>query len=111
MRVKERFRNNYDFLRIFAAFCIIFCHSFALLAKQNEEPLNQITSNRVNFSLIGLSIFFCISGYLIAKSAVKSPTPLNYLWKRFLRIQPLLIVLCLFTIFIIGPIFTKLSLI
>jgi peptidoglycan/LPS O-acetylase OafA/YrhL len=111
MRVKERFSNNYDFLRIFAAFCIIFYHSFALLAKQNEEPLNQITNTRVDFSLIGLSIFFCISGYLIAKSTVRSPTVLNYLWKRLLRIQPLLIVTCFFTIFLIGPIFTELSLI
>jgi len=110
MRSKERFKNNYDFLRIFAAFCIIFYHSFALLAKADQDPLNQITKGRVNFSLIGLSIFFCISGYLIAKSAVKSPTPVNYLWKRFLRIQPLLIVLCFFTVFLIGPIFTKLSL-
>jgi len=110
MRLKERFRNNYDFLRIFAAFCIIFYHSFALLARHNEDPLNQITNGRMDFSLIGLSIFFCISGYLIAKSAVKSPTPVNYLWKRFLRIQPLLFVLCFFTIFLIGPNFTKLPL-
>lgn len=111
MHPKERFKNNYDFLRIFAACCIIFYHSFALLAKENEEPLNQITNRRVDFSLIGLSIFFCISGYLIAKSAVRSPTVLNYLWKRFLRIQPLLIVTCFFTIFLIGPIFTERSLI
>ena len=110
MRLKERFSNNYDFLRIFAALCIIFYHSFALLARDNEDPLNQITNGRVDFSLIGLSIFFCISGYLIAKSAVKSATPVNYLWKRFLRIQPLLIVLSFFTIFFIGPIFTKLPL-
>ena len=110
MRLKERFSNNYDFLRIFAALCIIFYHSFALLARDNEDPLNQITNGRVDFSLIGLSIFFCISGYLIAKSAVKSATPVNYLWKRFLRIQPLLIVLSFFTIFFIGPIFTKIPL-
>ncbi|HZW69776.1 MAG TPA: acyltransferase [Hanamia sp.] len=110
MHPKERFKNNYDFLRIFAACCIIFYHSFALLAKENEEPLNQITNRRVDFSLIGLSIFFCISGYLIAKSAVRSPTVLNYLWKRFLRIQPLLIITCFFTIFLIGPIFTERSL-
>jgi len=110
MHPKERLKNNYDFFRIFAACCIIFYHSFSLLAKQNEEPLNQITNRRVDFSLIGLSIFFCISGYLIAKSAVRSPTVLNYLWKRFLRIQPLLIVTCFFTIFLIGPIFTERSL-
>ena len=62
------------------------------------------------FRLLVLSIFFCISGYLIAKSVVKSPTILNYLWKRLLRIQPLLIVTCFFTVFLLGPFFTTLSL-
>lgn len=110
MHVKERFQNNYDFLRIFAALCIILFHSFALLGKIKSEPLFEFTKGRINFSFIGLSIFFCISGYLIAKSAVKSPTVKNYLWKRFLRIQPLLIVTCILTIFLLGPFFTELSL-
>ena len=110
MHLKERLQNNYDFLRIFAAFCIIFYHSFALVGKPSQDPLSQFSRGRISFSFIGLSIFFCISGYLIAKSAVKSPTPVNYLWKRLLRIQPLLIVTCFFTIFIIGPFFTELSL-
>jgi len=110
MLVKERFQNNYDFLRIFAAFCIIFFHSFALVGKTNEEPLVHISNGRINFSFIGLSIFFCISGYLIGKSAVKSPTLANYLWKRFLRIQPLLIVTCIITVFFLGPFLTQMSL-
>jgi peptidoglycan/LPS O-acetylase OafA/YrhL len=109
MHSKERFQNNYDFLRIFAATCIIFYHSFALVGKENQEPLVWLSDRRINFSFIGLSIFFCISGYLIAKSAVKSPTLGNYLWKRLLRIQPLLIVTCFFTVFLLGPIFTELS--
>jgi peptidoglycan/LPS O-acetylase OafA/YrhL len=102
MRLKERFQNNYDFLRIFAAFCIIFFHSFALLGKSAEDPLFQLSGGQVHFSFVGLSIFFCISGYLIAKSAVKSPTVINYFWKRLLRIQPLLLVTCFFTIFLLG---------
>ncbi len=110
MHIKERFQNNYDFLRIFAATCIIFYHSFALVGKQDQEPLVCLSHSRINFSFIGLSIFFCISGYLIAKSAFKSPTLANYLWKRLLRIQPLLIITCFFTIFFLGPIFTSLSL-
>ena len=109
MHSKERFQNNYDFLRIFAAFCIIFFHSFGLLGKAAAEPLVKFSNGRINFSFIGLCIFFCISGYLIAKSAVKSPSIVNYLWKRLLRIQPLLIVTCFVTVFLIGPVFTSLS--
>src|SRR6185437_12264726 len=110
MHVKERFQNNFDFLRIFAALSIILFHSFGLLGRMKSDPLSIFTNGRINFSFIGLSIFFCISGYLIAKSAVKSPTVKNYLWKRFLRIQPLLIVLCLLTIFLLGPFFTRFTL-
>ncbi len=109
MHVKERFQNNYDFLRIFAALCIIFFHSFGLLGKIKNEPLFEFTKGQINFSFIGLSIFFCISGYLIAKSAVKSPTVKNYLWKRLLRIQPLLIVTCFLTVFLLGLFLTQLS--
>jgi peptidoglycan/LPS O-acetylase OafA/YrhL len=110
MHLKERFQNNYDFLRIFAAICIIFFHSFALLGKNNSELFVQFSNKRISFSFIGLSIFFCISGYLIARSVVKSPNIANYLWKRMLRIQPLLIVTCFFTVFLLGPFFTNLSL-
>lgn len=110
MHLKERFQNNYDFLRILAAFCIIFFHSFGLLSKSAEAPLFRISGGKVNFSFIGLSIFFCISGYLITKSAVRSPTVTNYLWKRLLRIQPLLIVTCFLTVFLLGPLLTELPL-
>ncbi len=108
MHHNERFQNNYDFLRLFAACSIIFYHSFSLLRKTHEEPLYELTNGRINFGFIGLSIFFCISGYLIAKSAVKSPTIINYLWKRLLRVQPLLIITCILTVFI-CVFFTNLS--
>lgn len=69
----------------------------------------QLTNQKIDFSFIGLCIFFSISGYLIAKSAVTSPSVKNYLWKRFLRIQPLLIVVCILCVFIVGPLFTLLN--
>lgn len=40
---------------------------------------------------------------------VHSGSLLQYAWKRFLRIQPLLIVVCLLSIFIIGPLFSNLN--
>ncbi len=109
MLLLQRNENNFDFLRVFAALCITFTHSFNLLAQSNKEPLMLLTNNNIDFSFIGLSIFFSISGYLIARSASISISFKNYIWKRFLRIQPLLIVVCFLSIFIIGPLFTKLS--
>lgn len=107
---KIRLQNNYDFLRIFAALCIAFTHSFNLLKQNAHEPLVAFSNGRYDFSFIGLNIFFAISGYLITKSACTSASFKNYVWKRFLRIQPLLIVVTLISIIILGPIFTKLSL-
>ena len=104
-----RFKNNYDFLRLFAAFCIAFTHSFNLLLVNNGEPLMFVSGNRYDFSFIGLSIFFCVSGYLITKSACTSKSFLQYCWKRFLRIQPLLIVVCLLSVLLIGPLYTSLD--
>ncbi len=106
--INERFNNNYDFLRIFAATCICFTHSFNLINKDALEPMMLISGGRYDFSFIGLSIFFSISGYLITKSVYTSSSLLSYFWKRFLRIQPLLILVCILSVFVLGPIFTTL---
>ena len=105
-----RLKNNYDFLRLFAAFCIAFTHSFNLLHLNHSEPLMSLSGNRYDFSFIGLSIFFCVSGYLITKSACTSTSFLHYCWKRFLRIQPLLIVVCILSIAVMGPFYTSFNL-
>src|SRR6218665_3340434 len=107
---QERYTNNFDLLRMFAAVCITFTHSFNLVGLYLEEPLMHFSNARYDFSFIGLSIFFTISGYLIAKSACNSVSVYNYWWKRFLRIQPLLIVVCFISIFFIGPYFSALGL-
>ena len=68
----------------------------------------RLSGGRYDFSFIGLSIFFSISGYLITKSVYTSSSLLSYFWKRFLRIQPLLILVCILTVLVLGPIFTTL---
>ena len=87
--------------------CITFTHAYNLLQQSEYEPLMKISGQRLDFSFLGLSIFFSVSGYLVAKSAVTSPSFKNYLWKRFLRIQPLLIVVSVLSVFILGPLFTS----
>ncbi len=107
--INERFQNNYDFLRIFAATCICFTHSFNLIGRDAYEPVMRLSGGRFDFSFLGLSIFFAISGYLITKSVYTSTSLPSYFWKRFLRIQPLLILVCILTVFVLGPVFTELS--
>jgi peptidoglycan/LPS O-acetylase OafA/YrhL len=109
MQAVDRYNNNFDFLRVFAALCICFTHSYNLLSKTNEEPLVQLSNSTIDFSFIGLSIFFTISGYLIYKSATTSSLK-KYIWKRLLRIQPLLIIMCFVVVFVLGPVVTSLPL-
>lgn len=102
-----RFNNNFDFLRIFAAILVIFSHSFPL-ADYHFEPFFLITGS-MSFGTLGVIIFFVISGYLITKSWDRNPSTTQFFWNRFLRIVPGLAGVALFSIFLIGPLVTTLS--
>lgn len=105
----ERQKNNFDFLRVFAALCVTYTHSFNHTNPKYIEHLHYLTGGKVTFADVGLCIFFSISGYLIVKSAHQSPSFKNYLWKRILRIQPMLLVVCLLSVLLLGPVFTTLG--
>jgi len=104
----NRFQNNFDFLRIFAALTVIFSHSYALLGISSDPVmvLTGITSG----AIFAVGIFFVISGYLITKSWERGPHAFRYLKKRVLRIFPALIVVVFLTVFLLGPFVTTLRL-
>jgi peptidoglycan/LPS O-acetylase OafA/YrhL len=104
----NRFHNNFDFLRIFAALTVIFSHSYALLGSTSDPVmvLTGITSG----GIFAVGIFFVTSGYLITKSWERGPHAFRYLKKRVLRIFPALIVVVFLTVFLLGPFVTTLSL-
>ncbi|WP_243039098.1 acyltransferase family protein [Dyella sedimenti] len=93
--------NNFDALRLIAASAVIFGHAHPLTA----SPDLGLLGNSVQATAV--KIFFVISGYLIYTSWDLQPNWLAYLRKRALRIFPALIVICLLTIFIAGPLLTE----
>ena len=105
----ERQQNNFDFLRVFAALCVTYTHSFNHTNPKYIEHLHHLTGGKVTFADVGLCIFFSISGYLIVKSAHQSASLKNFLWKRILRIQPMLLLVCLLSVLLLGPVFTTLG--
>ena len=107
---KIRQHNNFDFLRFISALFVIISHSYALTGNDDKELLMLISRHTYHFSSLGLICFFVISGYLVSQSLFRSSSILNYAWKRFLRIVPGLCGVVLFSMFLIGPIFTVLSL-
>ncbi|WP_426700829.1 acyltransferase family protein [Rhodanobacter sp. Col0626] len=94
--------NNFDAVRLLAAAVVIFGHAHPL----TSTPDSGLLGNSVQ--ALAVKIFFVISGYLICTSWTLDPRPISYLLKRSLRIFPALLVICILTIFIIGPALTSL---
>lgn len=102
--------NNFNFMRIVAASMVIITHSLVLTGNEcNVDMLYKISNGEIMVSTLGLRTFFVISGLLIMQSMDRSHTPIAFIWKRILRIFPGLLVCVLFTIFVIGPVFTNKS--
>ncbi len=96
-----------NFLKCICAYLVIFSHSYTI-AQNLPDPLSQYSHGIIDFGGIAVSVFFFFSGYYITKSIMKNGTE-KFFRKRFSRLLPSLIVVILVTIFLLGPIFTTLS--
>lgn len=105
---KEKKINNslVDLIKFIAATLVIFSHSFSL--SNSSHDYLSIWINGASFGSLAVSIFFCFSGYYITKSILKNSN--KFLIKRLKRLLPELVIVVLLTIFVVGPIFTNLSL-
>ena len=99
-------RNNFDFLRITAALLVMYSHQFILQGSVEPAPALPYLS----WGGVGVLMFFAISGYLVTKSWCEDPAALRYLARRFLRVWPALAVGTLLTVFVLGPLATRLPL-
>lgn len=108
-QINNRSSNNFDFLRLFAALLVIITHSYSLKGSADVDFLSKLTSGSIQFSHLGVAIFFIISGYLIMQSAISSSSWKSFFWKRILRLLPGLLVVLLICAFILGPICSTLS--
>jgi peptidoglycan/LPS O-acetylase OafA/YrhL len=105
-------KNNLDIIRFFAATLVLFSHAYPLtLGNNGSEPFAVLTKGQMTFGELAVSIFFVISGFLITQSYERSKDPVYYFKARSLRIFPGLLFCILLSIFVLGPIFTELSLI
>lgn len=101
-------RNNFDFLRIVAALMVLFGHSYVLSGRGESEPLIRFTGLG-GFGELGVSIFFVISGFLVAASYERLPRIPAYLASRILRILPGLAVAVILSAFVLGPLVSTFS--
>lgn len=106
-----RHANNFDFLRLVAALAVIFSHSFLVAqGHQKNEPLVVLTHNQCPLGLVGVFIFFVISGYLVTDSFCRVPKAGGFVLRRAARIYPGLLVNGIFCALVLGPIVTSLPL-
>lgn len=102
-------KNNFDFLRILFASMVIITHSYPLVGLPDFDFISEFTNYSSSLSSIGVRGFFCISGFLIYTSFERTSSPLSFLWKRFIRIWPGLIVLLIVSVLIVGPFISSYS--
>ena len=104
-------QNNFDLLRLVAATLVMFSHAFLLAENsQQHDPLMLLTGGQAMLGVVGVFVFFTISGYLVTQSFDTTRSPLIFLAKRALRIFPGLFVCLVVCVFVVGPLVTGLPL-
>ena len=103
--------NNFDALRLVAAISVIFSHAFLIgEGRQDGEPLMRLTGGQTILGVVGVFVFFTISGYLVTQSWERAPSLPRFALKRALRIYPGLAACILVLTFGLGPLVTSLPL-
>lgn len=99
---------GFDFWRFFLSICVIFLHSFHV-AYGTSVGGARIAAFDAGFGAI-LPIFFGLSGFLVAGSAIRVAKLTTFLGFRALRLMPALAVEVTLSALILGPILTTVPL-
>ena len=90
-------------MRILFALLVLLSHSQEIpTGDRATEYLSILTHRYMTFGDLGVDGFFLLSGFLITKSWLHDPNPMNYLRKRILRIVPGYLVAALLSTLIVG---------
>jgi peptidoglycan/LPS O-acetylase OafA/YrhL len=119
--------NNFDSMRIIAAYAVIFAHSIPLsYGPQKLDILWGASEGQATFGYIAIQVFFIISGYLITGSYINTVSReiqksvdyndaqlkgmRRFLRARFLRLAPALLLVLFLIAFGLGPSITSVPL-
>jgi peptidoglycan/LPS O-acetylase OafA/YrhL len=102
--------NNFEIIRLSLATLVIVLHGYDLCGVAYYDFLSVHTDGQITMNYIIIRGFVVMSGYLVLKSLQRSTSVKQYLWRRFLRIYPPLLVALLVCSLVMGACLTTLSL-
>jgi peptidoglycan/LPS O-acetylase OafA/YrhL len=92
--------NNFDLIRVVAAFTVLFAHSRALSGAPLPHP--ELTLRGFDASAVAVDVFFFTSGFLVAGSLFSRANIFEFAWARAMRIFPALWAMLLITVIGLG---------
>ncbi|HSC75914.1 MAG TPA: acyltransferase [Pseudomonadales bacterium] len=98
--------NNFNLLRLLAAWSILFFHSYVLTGTMPTSWFDTHIGRYMGFYAV--NVFFFISGFLVTQSIERSSLSRRYLTLRFMRLVPPLCMAMLSSILLLGPLMTTL---
>jgi peptidoglycan/LPS O-acetylase OafA/YrhL len=107
--VKLVHQNNFEVIRLLLATLVVVLHCYDLTGAHYTDYLAAWTGGQISLPYIIIRGFVIMSGYLVLKSLQRSTSVKQYLWRRFLRIYPPLVVALILCALVAGPFLTTLS--
>lgn len=104
----DKDNNNFNLVRMIAACMVIYAHSFSIQPNGNVDIVSRF-SRVTHAGQLAVFIFVFLSGIYLCKSLKNSKNFFQFIFKKIMRIFPLLIVTLGFII-AIGAVFTTLPL-
>ena len=101
--------NNLDLVRLVCAALVLLGHGFIIFTNDPDDPA-PLASLLYDAQAVGLNVFFVLSGFLIARSALRSKGFVSFWTARAARIVPGLLVASAFCALLVGPLATDMTL-
>lgn len=97
--------DNFLLLRLLAATTVIYAHGYPLSGMHKSDIFVRAGLG-ADGGFIAVSLFFCISGFLVTGSLTRWPNVLAFLKSRFLRLYPAFALCLLLCALVLGPLLT-----